>query len=244
LLEHNEDDKSNLILLDEDREVNISLVSSLSLPSPAFSAASSDKGKTPVYHSNTNKNTNSNGSSRTSNNINKAPYKSSNARVDDISNESGLTAASYIWRHARKQQMPSGQEHIFCLQAQCKSHTGWIATGGGTGNVRRHLQSVYGLYDKPPPTAGEGPLPALFVNQASRARPSYNPSIMHNLMVRMVVRHKLPFTIFGSAEVQAVIKYAASTMPDPEKIFFPSDSTIANDISKIYILKLKGAWNE
>jgi hypothetical protein len=60
----------------------------------------------------------------------------------------------------------------------------------------------------------------------------------------MVVGHKLPFTIFESAKVQAVIKYAASTMPDPEKIFFPSDSTVANDVSKIYILKLKGAWNE
>ncbi|KAF9536312.1 hypothetical protein EC957_011583 [Mortierella hygrophila] len=148
----------------------------------------------------------------------------SSSRDDDTMNGNGPAATSYIWLYARKQRMPNGQERILCKQAQCKSHAGWIATGGGTGNVRRHLQSVHGLYDMPPPTAGEGPLPALLANQASRARPPYDPSIMRNLMVRMIVRHKLPFTIFESAEVQAAI------------------NTIANDIAKahrVYEKKIK-----
>ena len=143
----------------------------------------------------------------------------------------GPTAASYIWLYVRKQEMPDGQERIFCKRPQCKRHSGWTANGGGTGNIRRHLQSVHGLYETSPPTAVEGPLPALLVNQASRARPPYDPNIMRNLMIRMIVRHKLPFTMFESTEVQEVIKYAASAMPDPDKIFFPSDSTVANDVS-------------
>ena len=80
-------------------------------------------------------------------------------------------------------------------------------------------------------------MPALLAKQASRAPPPYDPSTMRNLMIRMIVRHKLPFTIFESAEVQAVIKYAASTMPDPDKIFFPSDSTVASDVSNVYIYR-------
>lgn len=249
MLECDENDESDHIFLEENSAANTSLVSSLSLPSPAFSATTSDKGKTPVYRHNTNKNTSANSSASVANsnstnyNVNKTPQMTSSSRDDNTMNGNGPAATSYIWLYARKQRMPNGQERILCKQAQCKSHAGWIATGGGTGNVRRHLQSVHGLYDMPPPTAGEGPLPALLANQASRARPPYDPSIMRNLMVRMIVRHKLPFTIFESAEVQAAIKYATST-PDPDKIFFPSDSTIANDVSKVYIMKLKGTQTE
>ncbi|KAK3833162.1 MAG: hypothetical protein J3R72DRAFT_424944 [Linnemannia gamsii] len=204
-IERNEDDDSNRIFLDED-DANASLVSSLLLSSPAFSATSSDKGKTPVYRSNTNKTTNATSSisiansSSTSDNISKTPQTTSNPRDNDTMNGNGPTATSYIWLYARKQQMPNGQERIFCKQAQCKSHAGWIAVGGGTGNIRRHLQTVHGFYNTPPPTAGEGPLPALLAKQESRARPPYDPSIMRNLMIRMIVRHKLPFTIFESAE--------------------------------------------
>lgn len=237
--EDDENDESNDNVLDEFSVANTSLVSSMSLPSPAFSAtgSSSDKGKTPVYRNNTNNSTNANklnssaGSNTSSDNINKTLPTTSNTKDDDTMNGSGPTTASYIWHYVRKQEMPDGQERVFCKRPQCKSHSGWTANGGGTGNIRRHLQSVHGIYEKSSPTAGEGPLPALLVSQASRARPPYDPNIMRNRMIRMIVRHKLPFTIFESTEVQEVIKYAASTMPDPDKIFFPSDSTVANDVS-------------
>jgi hypothetical protein len=214
----------------------------MSLPSPAFSATSGsgDKGKTPVYRSKINNNTNANrlnssaGSNSANDNINNTLQTTSSPMDNDTMNGCGPTAASYIWLYVRKQRMPDGHERVFCKRPQCKGHSGWTANGGGTGNIRRHLQSVHGLYETSPHTSGEGPLPVLLVNQASRARPPYIPNIMCNLMIRMIVRHKLPFTIFESTEVQEVIKYPASTMPDPDKIFFPSDSTVANDVS-IYI---------
>lgn len=237
--EDDENDELNDNALDEHSVDNTSLVSSMSLPSPAFSATGSsrDKGKTPVYRSNINKNTNANrlhssaGSNGANHNINNMHQTTANPMDNNLKDGNGTSAASYVWLYVRKQGMPNGQERIFCKQPQCKRHSGWTANGGGTGNIRRHLQSVHGLYETSPPTAVEGPLPALLVNQGSRARPPYDPNIMRNLMIRMIVRHKLPFTLFESTEVQEVIKYAASAMPDPNKIFFPSDSTVANDVS-------------
>ena len=145
--EYDENDGSNDNVLDELSITNTSLVSSISLPSPAFSATGSsrDKGKTPVYRSNTNSNTNTNklnssaDSNTTGNNINRTLQTTSNTKDDDTMNKSGPTAANYIWHYVRKQKMPDGQERVFCKRPQCKSHSGWIAQRGDTGNIRRYL---------------------------------------------------------------------------------------------------------
>ncbi|KAF9367506.1 hypothetical protein BGX21_007324, partial [Mortierella sp. AD011] len=234
LPEDNENNEPNYDVLDDHSVMNTSLVSSMSLPSPAFSATSrsGDKGKTAVYRSKNSTNSNKlnrSSSSRSANdNINNTLQTTSNSKDNNEMNESGSTAASYIWLYVEKKRMPDGHERVFCKQPRCKGHGGWVAAGGGTGNIRKHLQIVHGFQEESSPASGKGPLPALLINQASRSRPEYNPNIMRNLMIRMVVRHKLPFTIFESTEVQEVIKYTASTAPDPNKIFFPSDSTVAN----------------
>ncbi|KAF9991545.1 hypothetical protein BGZ79_004337, partial [Entomortierella chlamydospora] len=103
LPEGDEDDIPNNDDLDDHSVTNTSLVSSLSLPSPAFSTTSrsGDKDKTPIYRSKINNNANANrlnsnaGGNSANDNINNALQTIPDPKDNSAMNESGSISASY-----------------------------------------------------------------------------------------------------------------------------------------------------
>lgn len=138
---------------------------------------------------------------------------------------------SWVWRWAEKRPDASGNTRIFCSVKGCSQRKGYALLKSSTSNIRNHLISDHKINATTPQEGSRlsGPLQSGFTNLGKRNSVQFSTDILQRQFCKVLVRHKLPYTLAESPHMLRLLKIAAAA-PSPEEVKLCSNSTITRRV--------------
>jgi hypothetical protein len=140
---------------------------------------------------------------------------------------------SWVWRWAEKRTDTSGNTRIFCSVKGCTQKKGYAWLKSSTSNIRNHLINDHKVNATTPQEGSRlsGPLKSAFTNLGKRSSVQFSTDILQRQFCKVLVRHKLPYTLAESPDMLQLLKIAAAA-PSPEEVKLCSNSTITRRVCR------------
>ena len=144
-------------------------------------------------------------------------------------------SSSWVWRWATKRSDTAGNVRVYCSVLGCSQKKGWAYVESSTTNIRKHLSGDHKLTEHhqkdgtSTAISRAGSIETALANLGKRNVSHYSTEALERQVCKVLVHHKLPYTIVESPALMELL-HIAQAAPSADDIKLPSNDTITRRV--------------
>jgi len=143
---------------------------------------------------------------------------------------------SWVWRWAEKRTATDNSKWIHCQLKGCKKK--YVLVTSSTSNIAKHLKNDHKLNESSAKdgtnSSQPGSIESALSNHGKRSAAHFSVDAFEEQVCKMLILHKLPFTLVQSAMLKELLELAHAA-PSLDVLKLPSNKTIARRVSKFLL---------